>query len=416
MPPKEKTSAAQEYLDAATPVMKSIAPVAVSGAIEHLMGVSADRRAQKYYRENQESMYRYGQMAQVNAARNEVEGLKKAGLSTALAGGAQGMSTSVAAMPHQNPKSVAANPEAAMVNSNLSLNAKQGALLDSETDLNKAREQGVLIDNANKEGENLTYASAYDEILDVIEQDAIVAKDGVTLNLVAALRQNKNIFRTAGDIKALKDVAAMAQASPAIMAQRIHNALNTAIDTAAANNPNWVAAQIARPLLENAEIRERMALLAANTAKFMSDTEANKALLPKIKAETEHLGALISNLNIDTEKIHNSDIVGAIKNGDWSTVGAHAAVGLADAAGDAVKAYAAAKGGAKGFIEGKGALEQRAQQNAAPSKSGAPRKRIDWEHPLKPKPSKPVDIRDRMTVINGKPFYRDDKGNWHKIK
>lgn len=64
----------------------AVAPVATQYGLNYL----AAERNQKYYRENMQANYLISQRAQRNAARNEVEGLRSAGLSEALANGAAG--------------------------------------------------------------------------------------------------------------------------------------------------------------------------------------------------------------------------------------------------------------------------------------------------------------------------------------
>lgn len=89
----------------------------------------AARRNQKYYRENMQANYNISQQAQRNAAKNEVEGLRKAGLSPALADGAAGAPQVSAAGGTQEP--------AKMDPSNLLLMA-QIKNLESQTKKNEA--------------------------------------------------------------------------------------------------------------------------------------------------------------------------------------------------------------------------------------------------------------------------------------
>ena len=89
----------------------------------------AARRNQKYYRENMQANYNISQQAQRNAAKNEVEGLRKAGLSPALADGAAGAPQVSAAGGTQEP--------AKLDPSNLLLMA-QIKNLESQTEKNEA--------------------------------------------------------------------------------------------------------------------------------------------------------------------------------------------------------------------------------------------------------------------------------------
>ena len=51
----EKVTAGQAAVNAAAPVMRSIAGPAFSAALETVMQTKAEKRAQKYYKENQPS-------------------------------------------------------------------------------------------------------------------------------------------------------------------------------------------------------------------------------------------------------------------------------------------------------------------------------------------------------------------------
>lgn len=415
---KAVQTAGQGIKQAAAPILKSLLPTAFQGAVESLQTKASDERQNRMYKENQRMLFDLAQESQRMAASNQVEGLRRAGLSTAQASGAQGMGIAAASAPHGSPHAGAANPEMALMNN-------QADLLRSETELNDARKAGVEIDNANKEGSNLTYASAYDEILNVMEADAKVVGDRVTLGMVDALRQNKNIVRTKGDLDALRDVVKMVQASPAVMAQRIHDYLISSIENVQANTPSIVAAQVIAPLLNNDETRGRIALMAANAAKYYSDTEVNKELLPKLREEVSWLGSQIKHLDIQTQQIHNADVASALVNGDYDIVAANALIGVAGAAKEAaVYSVPTARVGKVVDAVGKkigGAVEKTAAPKSAPKAA--------------PKASKPPPnngakkhqamMRNfygtsgevpQMSVMNGKPYYQDKNGNWHQAK
>lgn len=102
---------------------------------------AAAEQNQKYYRENMQANYILSQQAQRNAARNEVEGLRQAGLSPVLADG-----SAAAAVPSaeggtmQNPY----NPQVNLSN----------ALLMSQLKLNDAQADKIKADAAGQEIKN----------------------------------------------------------------------------------------------------------------------------------------------------------------------------------------------------------------------------------------------------------------------
>lgn len=414
---KAVQTAGQGIKEVATPILKSLLPTAFQGAVESLQTKASDERQNRMYRENQRMLFDLAQESQRMAASNQVEGLRRAGLSTAQASDAQGMGITVASAPHGSPHAGAANPEMALIKN-------QADLLRSETELNDARKAGVDIDNANKEGANLTYASAYDEILNVMEADAKVVGDKVTLGMVDALRQNKNIVRSKGDLDALRDVVKMVQASPAVMAQRIHDYLISSIENVQANTPSIVAAQVIAPLLNNDETRGRIALMAANAAKYYSDTEVNKELLPKLREEVSWLGSQIKHLDIQTQQIHNADVASALVNGDYDIVAANALIGVAGAAKEAaVYSVPTARAGKVIDAVGKkigGAVEKasapsKAVPKAAPKASKPPPNNGAKKHQAMMKSFYgTAGEAPQMSVMNGKPYYQDKNGNWRR--
>ena len=120
-----KVNPAQSALNAAGSFVNQMAPVAGGAAVSQLLAVNAEKRAQERYEKNQRDMFLYAQEAQRRAAVNQVEGLKAAGLSTALASGAQGMQTAVASMPQSNPQAPAPNPQNAFLGSASLMQATQ---------------------------------------------------------------------------------------------------------------------------------------------------------------------------------------------------------------------------------------------------------------------------------------------------
>ena len=417
---KAAKTAGQGIKEAAQPILKSLLPTAFQGAVESLQAKASDERQNRMYKENQRMLFDLSQESQRNAASNQVEGLRRAGLSTAQASGAQGMGVAAASAPHGSAHAGAANPEMALIKS-------QSDLIQSEAELNRERTEGQRLQNANLEGQNLTYASAYDEILNVMQADAEMVGDRVTLGIIGALRQNKNIVRSKGDVDALQQVSRMVQSSPAVMATRIHDALMSTIESAQANNPTIAAAMVVQPLLANQETRERIALMSANAAKFYSDAVANEALVPKLKEEINWLASQIRHLDIQTQEIKNSDVQSALVNGDYDVVAANALVGIANA-GKEIAVYSAPTARVGKVLDTAakkigGALDK---SNAAPKAASAPP-----AHPLKAQPKKPPRASSdaatmkkwygtkgevpQMSVMNGKAYYQDKNGNWHKV-
>lgn len=110
---------------------------------------------QRYYRENMQANFLLSQQAQKNAARNEVEGLKAAGLSTALADGAAGAPQVTAASgTMETPKFDPANM---LLRSQLALADAQRKNVEAQTAKTEADTKSTQIRNARE--------TSYDSVL-----------------------------------------------------------------------------------------------------------------------------------------------------------------------------------------------------------------------------------------------------------
>ena len=101
--------------DVAAPVQSSsplqnlgaaLAPAAGSTGLQVLGQIGMEAISQRNYRKNQKQLYELGQKAQVNAAKNMVEGMKKAGLSPASISG-QPQAAAVSSAPKSTANAAA---------------------------------------------------------------------------------------------------------------------------------------------------------------------------------------------------------------------------------------------------------------------------------------------------------------------
>lgn len=119
---------------------------------------------QEMYEKNQAANYLYQMNAQRNAAANELEGLRQAGLSPVFADGAQGMSVAA------GTQGTAKAPETSFDPANLMLMA-QTRLMKAQADKVEADAKSVELDNANKEGRNKTLAKNMAQYFTKLSED-----------------------------------------------------------------------------------------------------------------------------------------------------------------------------------------------------------------------------------------------------
>lgn len=150
------------------PLLIGAAVGAGTKALETVANGFMQQRAAAYnqemYEKNQAANYLYQMNAQRNAAANEVEGLRQAGLSPVLADGAQGMSVA------SGTQGTAKAPETSLDPANLMLMA-QTKLMKAQADKTEADAESVKIDNANKKGKNATLAKNMAQYFTKLSED-----------------------------------------------------------------------------------------------------------------------------------------------------------------------------------------------------------------------------------------------------
>lgn len=423
-----KVGPAQAALNAAGSFVNQMAPVAGGAAISQLLSINAEKRAQERYEQNQRDMFRYAQEAQRNAAVNQVAGLKAAGLSTALASGAQGMQTAVAGMPQSNPQAPAPNPQNALLGSASLMQATQAEANAAEADLKKEQERGQRIANDNAEGANYTYNAGYDVALDEAIADAASIGDTRSIQFLVSIRDlNKNIIKTKGDWDALVNVLNVYENSPRVFAERTNALFEREVGQIALQNPMIASARAFRPVLENKLLSAKFSEAMATTAKLGTDADVNKATIKKLESDVDLIAseigkneALQKQIIAEAERTHNNDVITLAKQGDWKGVTINAVKGGVTWASETSKgAIIAASAGVGGNLVGAGKgvasnLKNSAKSSAAGAKTASDVLKASRERAnMKTFGTKEAP---QATIMNGRPWIKDKSGNYHPYK
>lgn len=422
----EKITPAQAALNGAGNFVNQMVPVAATGALNQLLSVNAERRAQERYEKNQALLYKYAQMSQKNAARNQVEGLRAAGLSTALASGAQGMQMTAASMPQTNPSAPAPNPQSALLETSALAQATQAEDNAAAADLKREQERGVRIANDNAEGANYTFNSAYDQVLDNAIKDAEAAGDEQSVEFYKNLRDSMHdIVKTQGDFDALVKVADYYSKSPFVLANRINAMYERDVGARMLSNPRVAASQALRPIWDIKSLKGHYLEAVAMSTKLKSDVNVNEELLPKIKNEVQQIAqaietdkALQQRIIAEANRTHNSDVQTLVKEGDWYGVAANAVEGGVVWLGETSKgAITAAVGGLT--VSGKVGTVKNAAKNASGSGSQSVTKAGNMLKKVRDSANRKVfgtSEAPQTVIMNGKPYTLDKSGNWHPYK
>lgn len=422
----EQITSGQAALNAAGNFVNQMAPVAATGALNQLLSINAEKRAQERYEKNQRLMYEYAQKSQKNAALNQVEGLRAAGLSTALASGAQGMQTSAASMPQTNPSAPSPNPQAALIETSALAQATQAEDNAAAADLKREQERGVRIANDNAEGANYTYNSAYDQVLDNAIKDSEAVGDVQSVEFYKHLRDSMHdIVKTQGDFDALVKVVEYYSKSPFVLANRINAMYERDVGARMLANPRIAAAQAFRPVWENSALQAKITEAVAMSAKLKTDADVNRELLPKLKNEVKQIAqaietdkALQQKIIAEANRTHNSDIQTLVKEGDWYGVAANAVEGGVIWLGDTSRgAITAAAGGLS--VSGKVGTAKNVVNTVVEKSSGTSTKAVDVLKKVRDSANRKVfgtSDAPQTVIMNGKPYTLDKSGNWHPYK
>lgn len=342
----EEISAGQHVLNAAGNQMNQLAPTAAGVALGAVRDYFADQRRQKYYKENQEALFKYGQLAQRNAASNMVEGLKKAGLSPALATDASGMSTASASMPSGSSGSAVPNPDAALVGtdkamaySSMLTQQKQRDLLQSEVDLNNARTEGQQIVNRREEGADYVGLQMWDSTIDGLVRDAEAMGDKNAAAAYEAIRNIDGPIVNQGFYDALRSFGVTSSSFSENSVKRVSAYIENKISAAKEKHPEFFEAMAIAPYLENAKVRAQIGELGAMTLKLASDVDVNKAMLPEIAQKIEQIKNEMEHTDIDDAIAKHNDLAGMLKDGDVVGASVYIAEGAAKFAAQALGLY-----------------------------------------------------------------------------
>lgn len=328
---------------------------------------------QKHYKENQRELFKLQMQAQKDAASNEVEGLRKAGLSASMATGANGMSVAGASAVPSSMRAPSPAPEFGLTGSQKSLMAQENRLMEGELSVKRAQAEllasqkaGQDIANDNALGANYAVQTAFDSWVDGQMADAEAVEDWVTWNTLKALKDSAHPILNVGGYDVVKDLIKSSSFEANAAAERISGYLDSIVLSKQATDDVIVNSLAIAPFLHNEKMRADIGYLGQAALKLMADTENAKALLPAYKKQLDKVLADIRESGVRADEIHNSDLQTAVANGDWGRVGSIATE-------DAVKLGAQVFGIYMFSRGARGAARGAAAETAAPtlSRSGS---------------------------------------------
>lgn len=309
-------------------LFRSILPSLGVGLFDFFGNSVLQDKAQKYYKENQRELFHLQQQAQKNAASNEVEGLRKAGLSTALASGGNAMSIGAVSAPSASSHAPAPAPEYAKVGEEKQLMAQENRLVAEETRAKSAQaallesqKLGQDLQNENALGANYVVMTTWDNLLNSQITIADSIGDTTISQALTALRDSVHPYLNAGAYQFLQGVLASQGDYSKAIDTRITSFLNAEVSGTQAGSKTIINELAIAPLLKNGEIRAHIGELGAIQVKMLADADNAKALLPAYQKQLDKVLAEIRESGVRADEIHNSDLQTALANGDWGRAG-----------------------------------------------------------------------------------------------
>lgn len=432
-------------------LFKSVLPSIGVGLFDFFGNSILQDKAQRYYKENQRELFHLQQQAQKNAASNEVEGLRQAGLSTALASGGNPMSIGAVSAPSGSSHAPAPAPEYSKVGEEKQLMLQENRLVAEETRVKSAQaallesqKLGQDLQNENALGANYVVMSTWDNLLNSQITIADSIGDSTISQALTALRDSVHPYLNAGAYQFLQGVLASQGDYSKAIDTRITSFLSAEVAGTQAGSKSIISELAIAPLLKNNEVRAHIGELGAIQVKMLADAENAKALLPAYQKQLDKVLADIRESGVRADEIHNSDLQTALANGDWGRAGSIITEDAVKIGLNAVGFYFGGRGMAAGRAAASASAPTAPSAPAAPTAPAAParpaivgetKKAIKakeaadieqanknlkkWYSGYKSGPSSRevndnVPYRGHLEYINGKPYFKDKNGNYHK--
>lgn len=309
-------------------IFKSLIPSIGAGLFDFFGNSILQDKAQHYYKENQQQLFNLQQRAEKNAASNEVEGLRRAGLSTAMAGSGSPMSVGAVSSPSASTHTPSPAPEYGKLSAENSLMRKQEGLLDAEINLKNAQAQGVALQNKDTAASQGVAAQAWSAtLLGMAERADEVGKteDGDFLRELANLGDE---LKTSGSLVTLVQMINSVPSYAGAYSEARSFVLDSKVFDKQLDDPNLLKELAIAPYLKNNVLRGQFKELVAMSAKLYSDKEVNGELVRNIHHQYDEITANIKKLNADADFIKHNDLVGAEITGDEDIIRAHVINGV----------------------------------------------------------------------------------------
>ena len=274
----------QKRKDVGRSIVDALKPSVALGALDFVGNSLLQDKAQHYYKENQRELFKLNQMSQLNAASNEVESLRRAGLSTALAGSPSSMSIGAVSSPQASTHAPAPSAdfgkidaEKALMAQSVRLSQSEQLVKDAQAGLLQSQKTGQDLENENMFGANYVVQQSWSSMIDNWIADAENRGDVNTIASLEALRDGLTPYLNAGAYQFMQGMLAGSGDYASAVHNRFETYLSDLVIGRQINSEEVINSLAIAPYLKNQETRAHIAELGAASVMMLAQADLNKA-------------------------------------------------------------------------------------------------------------------------------------------
>lgn len=261
------------------------------------------RQSHDWYEEDAEKQFGYNQTAQRMAARNNVEGLKMAGLSPAMLDDGKFSPAGATSAPNMGASPTQSHALAGMM---AAIQARQA---DAQTKLIEEQARGKQLENDDFENENASVDEGVRRLAEEKSKDMSLSED--ERNYWQSVQDNPRMF-SAGSLRGFdKTLSAMHNDTDLFQKRFVNGFERELIEAKRENNvPEWLAKMPER------EFRE----ISAKIGNLMADTTLKSHQAALTTSQARKIDAEISKILQELKNLYHADPASMWENGDFKAL------------------------------------------------------------------------------------------------
>lgn len=255
-------------------MLKEIIPAVGATAVNSLLQRETAARNQAYYRQNMQANYLLSQQAQRNAARNEVEGLRAAGLNPALADGAAGAPQVAAAGGTEQAAQF--DPANMLIRGQMKLQKAQIENVEADTSIKEEQKDALSIQNQHSRDLDETLSENMPRMFKEMSQDERYSEaERALFARTARIAEEEGV--TVGAVDGINRYLDLRLNQQRKLVEEQSNRLDWNTVIAKVEDPNYVKALVRMPETQRQQLLSASAQYMASVALMTQQGETEKS-------------------------------------------------------------------------------------------------------------------------------------------